>query len=267
MNGLMIPKIFESIPCELTHLFPELSSDFSNRPPNPLAEGASDQLAARVQAENADLGVIYDVDGDRMFFVDETGAFVRGDMVLLLLAQAMIKKYPGSGIVYNVICSHAVPELVTKWGGRPIRSEVGYSNLSRHMRDEDGIMSGELSAHFAFKDNYYADSGFIALVLALQTISEDGRSLAAIIKDFQLYAKGDEINLPVQDIPAVLDKVRQQYKDNIRDEMDGITAEFDNWWFNVRPSNTEPLLRITVEADTQDLLKTKTQELINLINN
>ena len=267
MNGLMIPKIFKAIPCELVHLFPELSSDFSNRSPNPLEPGACDKIGQKIRETKADFGVIYDVDGDRMFCVDEVGELVRGDMVLLLLAKAILKKNPGGGIVYNVICSHAVPELVTKWGGRPIRSEVGYINLSRHMREEASIMSGELSAHFAFRDNFYADSGFIALLLALQNISEDGRKLSEIIKDFQLYAKGDEVNLPVADITAALDKARQQYKDNIKDEIDGITAEFDDWWFNVRPSNTEPLLRITVEADNLALLKTKTQELVNLINN
>ncbi|MBT4349836.1 phosphomannomutase/phosphoglucomutase [bacterium] len=267
MNGLMIPKIFDKIPCELIHLFPDLNSDFSNRPPNPLAEGAADQLAARVQAENADLGVIYDVDGDRMFLVDEKGGFVRGDMVLLLLAQTMLKKYPQGGIVYNLICSHAVPDLVTKWGGRPIRSEVGYVNLSRHMNQEDGIMSGELSAHFAFRDNFYADNGFIALLLVLQTISEGDRKLSEIIKEFQLYAKGDEINLPVEDIPAALDKIRNMFQDNIKDEIDGITAEFEDWWFNVRPSNTEPLLRVTVEAANQPMLQEKTKEIIDLINN
>ena len=135
------------------------------------------------------------------------------------------------------------------------------------MNQEDGIMSGELSAHFAFRDNFYADNGFIALLLVLQTISEGDRKLSEIIKEFQLYAKGDEINLPVEDIPAALDKIRNMFQDNIKDEIDGITAEFEDWWFNVRPSNTEPLLRVTVEAANQPMLQEKTKEIIDLINN
>jgi len=266
MMGILIPKIFEKLPCQLIPLFFELDGRFPNRPPNPLIEGAADKVRQKVLAEKADLGVIYDTDGDRMFLIDEQGNFIRGDMTLLLLAKAMLEKNPGVGIVYNLICSHAVPELVKKWGGKPIRSEVGYRNLAEHMRQEGGLMSGEVSAHFAFKNNFYADSGFIALVLVLQTISEDGRKLSEIIKDYNLYARGDEINIEVDDIKAELEKIRKYYKDNIKDEIDGITVEFNDWWFNVRPSNTEPLLRITVEAKNQKELRKKQEEVLNIIN-
>lgn len=265
MMGILIPKIFEKLPCKLIPLFSELDGRFPNRPPNPLIEGAADKVIKKVLAEKADLGVIYDTDGDRMFLIDEQGGFIRGDMTLLLLAKAMLEKNLGAGVVYNLICSHAVPELVKKWGGKPIRSEVGYRNLAEHMRQEGGLMSGEVSAHFAFKKNFYADSGFIALVLALQTISEDGRKLSEIIKDYNLYARGDEINIEVEDIPKELKKIRSYYKENIRDEFDGITVEFADWWFNVRPSNTEPFLRITVEAKNKVELKKHQEELLNII--
>ena len=267
MNSIMMPHIFDKLPCELIHLFPEMDGDFPNRPPNPLTEGAYKKLADKVLATKADLGIIYDVDGDRIFLVDEKGGFIRGDTVLLFLARAILKKNPGSGIAYNLICSHAVPELIAKWGGKPLRSEVGYRNVARHMREGNGIMSGEVSGHFAFRDNFYADSGFIALLLVLQTLSEDGRPLSEIVKDFSLYYKDDEINLTVDNIKEKLDLFRQKYKDNIKDEMDGITVEFDNWWFNVRASNTEPLLRITVEADNKQLWQEKSKELIDYINN
>ncbi|MCX6786047.1 MAG: phosphomannomutase/phosphoglucomutase [Candidatus Komeilibacteria bacterium] len=266
MAGLMMPLLFKELPCTLIPLFFKPDSNFSNRPPNPLLPGAADKISAKVLAEQADLGIIFDVDGDRIFLIDELGNFIRGDMTLLLLAKALLVKNSGAGVVYNLICSHAVKDLVTKWGGRAIRSEVGYMNLARHMHEEHGLMSGEVSGHYAFKDSFYSDNAFIALVLALQTISEDGRPLSEIIKDYGLYAKGDEINLTVQNIPAKLEKIRKYYAANILDEMDGITVEFADWWFNVRASNTEPLLRITVEAGNKEELKKWQDEVLKVIN-
>jgi len=290
MTGLMIPKIFEKLPGKLIHIFGELDSTFASRPPNPLTEGAWQKCSEKVLAEKADLGLMFDVDGDRLFLIDEQGHFIKGDMTLLLLAKSMLAKYPGMGIVYNLICSHSVKDLVAEWGGQPIRSEVGYMNLARHMREQDGIMSGEVSGHFAFKGNFYSDNAFVALVLALQTISEDGRPLSEIIKDYDLYAKGPEINLRVENISEKLDQIRGFYQENILDEIDGITVEFNNspkvdadaslqgthevlskantsWWFNVRASNTEPLLRVTVEAGSQEELKKHQEEVLAVINN
>jgi len=266
MTGIMTPQIFEKLPCELTHLFAELDSDFKGRAPNPLTKGSYDALAKKVLELKADLGVIFDVDGDRMFLVNEKGEFVKGDMVLLVIAKSILAKNPGAGVVYNLICSHAVKDLVKEWGGRSIRSEVGYLNMARHMREENGIMSGEVSAHFAFAKNYYADSGFIAMVLALQAISSDGRPLSEIIEDFHLYEKSEELNFVVNDVNLELDKFRNTYKENILDEIDGITVEYEDWWFNVRPSNTEPLLRLTVEANSKEILEEKIKELESLID-
>lgn len=266
MTGIMIPQIFAKLPCELVHIFAELDSDFKGRAPNPLTNGSYDALAKKILEVKADLGVIFDVDGDRMFLVDEKGKFVKGDMVLLLLAKSILAKNPGAGVVYNLICSHAVKDLVKEWGGRAIRSEVGYRNMARHMREESGIMSGEVSAHFAFAKNYYADSGFIAMLLALQAVSLETRPLSEIIEDFHIYEKSEEINLEVDNIDLELDKVRNNYQENILDEIDGITVEFADWWFNVRPSNTEPLLRLTIEAKTKKLLAEKVAELESLID-
>jgi len=266
MTGIMTPQIFEKLPCELTHLFAELDSDFKGRAPNPLTKGSYDALAKKVLEIKADLGVIFDVDGDRMFLVNEKGEFVKGDMVLLVIAKSILAKNPGAGVVYNLICSHAVKDLVKEWGGRSIRSEVGYLNMARHMREEGGIMSGEVSAHFAFAKNYYADSGFIAMVLALQALSMDGRPLSEVVEDFHIYEKSEEINVEVNDINLELEKVRNNYRENILDEIDGITVEYKNWWFNVRPSNTEPLLRITVEANSKKLLEEKLAEVLAIID-
>ncbi len=284
MAGLMVTRLFKKLPCSLIPLFFELDGSFSGRPPNPLLPGAWELASQKVLAVKADLGIIFDVDGDRIFLIDEMGNFIRGDMTLLLLAKVILAKSHGAespnskelsrpGIVYNLICSHAVKNLITKWGGRAIRSEVGYMNLARHMHEERGIMSGEVSGHYAFKDNFYSDNAFIALVLALQTISQDGRPLSEIIKDYCLYARGDEINIEVKSIPAKLEKIRRHYQENILDEMDGITVEFPlwpkantSWWFNIRPSNTEPLLRITVEAANQAELKKRQEEVLKVIN-
>jgi len=265
MMGILMPKISEKLSCQFVHLFSELDGKFSNRPPNPLAAGASSKISQKILEEKADFGVMFDSDGDRMFLVDEKGCLIKGDMILALLAKSMLKKHPGGGVVYNLICSHAVPDLINSWGGQAIRSEVGYVNLARHMREEGGIMSGEVSGHFSFKENFYADSGFIAFVLALQTISEDGRKLSEIIQDYSLYVRGDEINLQAENIPEKLEKIRNHYQKNIKDEMDGITVEFSGWWFNIRASNTEPLLRITVEAKNQEELKKRQDEVLNII--
>lgn len=267
MAGLMIPKLFAELPCQLIHIFSELDGNFPNRNPNPLADNASQKVAQKIIKEQADLGVMFDSDADRMFLIDEQGRLITGDLTLILLAKSILEKNPGSGVVYNLICSKAVPDLITRWGGRAIRSEVGYVNLSRHMREEGGVISGEVSGHFALANNYYSDSGFIALMLALQTISEDGRSLSQIIKDYTLYARGDEINLKVDDLAAKLDKIRAHYKNNIKDELDGITVEFPDYWFNVRASNTEPLLRITVEAGNQEELRRRQEEVMRVIGN
>ncbi|MDD4607358.1 MAG: phosphomannomutase/phosphoglucomutase [Patescibacteria group bacterium] len=266
MNGKMAMTILEKMGCQPIPLFIEPDADFPNRPPNPLTQCAEEKIATKITQEGADFGVMFDVDGDRMFLVDEVGNFIPGDMVLLVLARAFLKLHPGSGIAYNLICSHAVPELIQQWGGKAIRSEVGYRNLARHMKEEGGLMSGEVSAHFAFKDNFYADNGFIALALATQAISEDGRLLSEIIKDFKLYYRADEVNLKIDDKDIASDLIRQHYKDNIRDEIDGITIEFDDWWFNVRPSNTEPILRLTVEARDKEMAKEKIDEILKIIN-
>lgn len=266
MNGLMMPKIFAQLPCEFIHLFPDLDGTFPNRAPNPLTAGAPDKLVAKIKEVGADMGFICDVDGDRINIVDENGQFYKGDMTLLPMAKSMLAKHSGAGIVYNLISSHSVKDLIKEWGGRAIRSEVGYLNLARHMRQEGGVMSGEVSAHFAFRDNYYADNAFIALVLALEAISQDGRPVSEIMESYTLYYKSEELNFVVDNITVELDKFRQKYQANLLDEIDGLTFEFDNWWFNVRPSNTEPLLRLTVEAKTPELLADKVKELESLID-
>lgn len=266
MNGILTPQIFKELPCEFIHLFPDLDGTFPNRAPNPLTPGASDKIRDKILETNADLGFICDVDGDRMNLVDEKGNFYKGDMSMLPMAKAMLNKYPGAGIAYNLICSHSVRDLITRWGGKAIRSEVGYLNLARHMREQGGVMSGEVSAHYAFKDNFYADSAFIAMLLTLEAISQDDRPVSQIMAEYTLYHKSEELNFVVKDINTELDKFRQKYQADILDEIDGITVEYPDWWFNIRGSNTEPLLRLTVEAKTPETLSQKIAELESLID-
>ncbi|MFC1687463.1 phosphomannomutase/phosphoglucomutase [Patescibacteria group bacterium] len=265
MAGKVMPELFKKLPCKLIPLNFELDGNFPAHPSNPLLPESQAEIKKRVVAEKADFGIILDGDTDRLFFVTEKGEFVSADTTLLILAKYFIAHNPNAGIAYNVICSKAVRERVKEWGGRPLRSKVGFVFLARAMKKEKGIMSGELSAHYAFRDNYYADSGFIAFLILLMLISEDDKPLSKIIEGINPYAKAPEVNIKVKDIQAIIQKVKEKFSDGEQDELDGITVEYKDWWFNVRPSNTEPLLRITVEGDTEEILKEKQQEVVEFI--
>ncbi len=265
MAGKTMPLIFEKIPCQLIPMNFELDGNFPAHPSNPLLPESQAGITKKVVEEKADFGVILDGDTDRLFFITEKGEFVRADTTLLVLAKYFLEHHKGAGIAYNVICSRAVPERIKEWGGRPLRSPVGFVNVAQAMKDNDGIMGGELSAHYSFRDNYYADSGFIAFIILLMLISEYNQPLSQIIDGLNPYAKGDEINISINNIPEVIAKVKAKFDDGQQDEMDGITVAYDKWWFNVRPSNTEPLLRITLEAENKKLLAEKRDEVVSYI--
>ncbi|MCH7492120.1 phosphomannomutase/phosphoglucomutase [Patescibacteria group bacterium] len=265
LAGKIMPLLFESLPGEIIPLNFKLDGNFPAHPSNPLLPESQVEIKKKVVETKADFGVILDGDTDRLFFIDEMGNFIRADVTLLILAKYFLEKNPNAGIVYNVICSKAVPEKIRAWGGRPIRSAVGFVNLARAMQDNNGVMSGELSAHYAFKDNYYADSGFISFVILLMLISQHDKKLSQITAGLSPYFKSDEINIEIDNIPAIITKVKKKYNDGHQDELDGLTVEYEDWWFNVRPSNTEPLLRITIEGDTKELLEQKQKEIINFI--
>lgn len=261
MAGKVLPELFKHLPGKLIPLNFKLDGNFPAHPSNPLMPESQVQIKKAVVDEKADFGVIFDGDTDRLFFVTERGEFIRADATLLVLAKHFLEHNPGAGIAYNVICSRAVPQRITEWGGRPLRSKVGFVNLARTMRENGGVMSGELSAHYAFKDNFYADSGFVALAILLELISAHDKKLSEIIDGLIPYAKGDEMNFEVNNIPDIIMKIKKEYGDGEQDELDGLTVQYDTWWFNARPSNTEPLLRVTVEADTPELLTEKQDEL------
>ena len=270
--GHVISKIKDMLPVKIIPLNFEPNGNFPNHAPNPLEEGSIDGIGETIRKEKADFGFIFDGDADRVFLLDENGQLVRADATLLLLARYFLGKNPGMAVAYNAICSKAVPEFVRKWGGNPIRTKVGFVNVRAGILENNGIMGGELSGHYCFKDNYYMDSGMIAFSVLLQIISKDISAssniskVSEIVKELSPYAKPSELNFKVQDKDSILERAKQKYSDGKQDFLDGITVEYENWWFNMRPSNTEPLLRLTVEANTQELLAQKQDELSSLIS-
>ena len=266
MAGKIMPILTEGLPLNIIPLNFKLDGSFPAHPSNPLLPESQKEICETVIKEKADFGIIMDGDTDRLCFVDEKGKFIPADMTLLLLAKVFLEKEPGTGIVYNLLCSKIVPEMVKNWGGVPIKSKVGYINISKLMREQNGIVGGELSSHYSFRDNGYSDSGFIAFVTLLQLLSKYEQPLSEIVKPFYKYFKSPEINFSVTDKDAILEKVKEKYSDGNQDFLDGITVEYKDWWFNARPSNTEPLLRLTIEADTQELLDKKVKELTKIIS-
>ena len=265
LAGKIMPLLAQHLPIQIIPLNFELDGNFPAHPSNPLLPESQAAAKEAIAKNQANFGVIFDGDTDRLIFLDEQGNFIAPDLVLLILAREFLNREPGKGIVYNVICSKAVPETVSQWGGKPLRSQVGYVNISRVMREQDGIMGGELSSHYSFRDNAFADSGFIAFLILLQLLSQDGRPLSQIAGELKKYFKSEEINLEVSDRQAVIAKIKEKYSAGQQDELDGLTVEYADWWFNARPSNTEPLLRLTIEANTAGLLAQKQKELLAFI--
>jgi phosphomannomutase len=211
------------------------------------------------------VGMAFDGDADRVFLVDERAEDVTGSMLTALVAAAMLEREPGAKIVYNLICSWTVPEVIEEHGGIPIRTRVGHSFIKEVMAETGAIFGGEHSGHYYFRDNYRADSGLIAAVVALGELSASTGPLSDLLAPFRRYATSGEINSRVDDPQAKIDEIAEALSDGRQDRLDGLTVEFDDWWCNVRASNTEPLLRLNVEARTDELLAAETEELLALI--
>jgi phosphomannomutase len=214
-----------------------------------------------------DLGAAFDGDADRVFLVDEKGQLVGGDILTAMVASRMLEQHPGSAVVYNLISSRGVPELITAQGGRPIRSRVGHSYIKETMRREDAVFGGEHSGHFYFRDNWYADSGMAALLYALELVSQAGKPLSEVIAPLDHRFRSGEINSEVADAAEVVGAIEEHYRREGAeiDHLDGVTVNFPAWWFNVRASNTQPLLRLYVEADDRETLDAKTAEVLAMI--
>ena len=257
MAGKLIPEFFKNLPCKLTPLYFELDGSFPNHPASPIEPENTEELRKVVVEQKLDLGVAFDGDADRMFLVDGSGKLLGGDVVTGLVAKKVLEKAPGVAVVYNLICSRLVPEAIAKAGGRPIRSRVGHAYIKPLMKTQNAIFGGEHSGHFYFRENWYADSGVIALVVCLELLSEAGKPLAELAREIDPYFRSGEINFRVSDQQGVIEKVAGRFADGKADREDGLTVEYPDWWFNLRPSNTEPLLRLNVEAVSAKLLEEK----------
>ncbi|MGH7737840.1 MAG: phosphomannomutase/phosphoglucomutase [Candidatus Tyrphobacter sp.] len=265
MAGRTVPFVFKYLPCEVIPLYFELDGSFPNHPASPIEPENMADLQAAVKRHGCDLGVAFDGDADRMFVVDEKAQIVDGSTVTALVARNTLAKHPGAKILYNLICSRSVPEIVERAGGIPIRSKVGHSIIKRTMREEDIVFGGEHSGHFYFKDNWYADSGMIALMQCLEAFSQEARPVSEIIAPMNTRFRSGEINTRVDDVSATLARVQSHYADAEIDHLDGVTISYPDWWLNVRPSNTEPLLRLNVEGDSKELMERHRDEALSLI--
>lgn len=265
MAGNIIPKLFSHLRCDLIPMFFELDGSFPHHLASPIEPENIAPLREKVLAEKADLGVAFDGDADRMFLVDEKAQPLGGDMITAMVAKNLLKKEKGATILYNLICSKAVPQIIEGSGGRAIRTRVGHALIKPLMKKHNAVFGGEHSGHFYFRNNWFADSGLIALLVCLELISEEDKLLSALIRSIDPYFRTGEINSRVDDIPKKLKEIEKHYSFGKIDRLDGITADFGDWWFNVRPSNTEPLLRLNIEADTKEKLEKKKQELLKLI--
>lgn len=262
MGGMTVPAVFKHLPCDVVSLFFELDGTFPNHPANPLEPENIRDLQRAIKEHNCDLGVAFDGDADRMFILDENAKLVSGDIVTALVAANILKQRRGEKMLYNVVCSKTVEETIRKHSGVPRRAPVGHSLIKKIMRDEDIIFGGEHSGHFYFRDNWYADSGMIALLQCLQLFSECGTTVSESIRPIDTRFRSGEVNRTVSDAKAIVEKIVQHFSDAKIDYLDGVTIEYPTWWANIRSSNTEPLLRFNVEADSQGVMEEKLQTLL-----
>jgi phosphomannomutase len=265
MGGLVVPPVMERLPVTLHHLFAELDGTFPNHPADPIDPANQRDLKQVVREHGADVGMAFDGDADRVFLVDEQAGDVSGSLLTALVAAAMLERTPDAKIVYNLICSWTVPEVIRERGGIPIRARVGHSFIKHVMAETGAVFGGEHSGHYYFRDNYNADSGLIAAVIALGELSKSELTLSQLLEPYRRYHSSGEINSRVDDPEGKIDDIDDAFREGRRDRLDGLTVEFDDWWCNVRPSNTEPLLRLNVEAKTPELLAARTEELLALI--
>ncbi len=265
MGGHVAPAVFDGLPFEVTWLYQELDGTFPNHPADPLNPANIVDLQAAVRTHGADIGLAFDGDADRVFLVDEAGAGVSGSLTTALLAQGILAKNPGETVLHNLICSKSVPEVIRESGGTPVRTKVGHSYIKAVMAETGAIFGGEHSAHYYFRDNYRADSGLIASMIVLEQLSVSGATLSALIAPLDRYAASGEVNSTVDDADAALARVTAAYPEADVDDTDGRTFDFGDWWFNLRPSNTEPLLRLNLEAADRAACDARTDEVLALI--
>jgi phosphomannomutase len=265
MAGKTVPRVFEQLPFEVVPLYFELDGTFPNHPANPIEEDNIKDLRAAVLEHGCDVGIAFDGDADRMFLVDEKAAPISGSLTTAMVARTLLNKSPGEKVIYNLICSWTVPEVIAENGGIPIRTRVGHSFIKGVMAETGAIFGGEHSGHYYFRDNFRADSGMIAALLVLEAMSAADGPLSETLEPFRRYEDSGEINSEVSDQQFMIEKLAKTYSDGKQDHTDGLTVEYEDWWFNCRASNTEPLLRLNLEARTRPLMETKRDEVLGVI--
>ena len=268
MAGAMLPPVLEQLPqIEAVTCFFEPDGTFPNHEPNPLLPENREFIVAKVREEGAELGIAFDGDADRCFFVDDTGEFVPGDFVTALLAESILEKEPGGKVIYDLRASWAVPETVERAGGVALVNRVGHAFIKHRMRKEGAVFGGEVSGHYYFRDFSQADSGVVPFLLMLELISKKGRKLSEILAPYrERYFITGELNTPVADVPLKLQELKERFREEGEvSHLDGISVDAADWHFNVRPSNTEPLLRLNLEARSQELMERKRDEVLGLI--
>jgi phosphomannomutase len=266
MGGTMLPPVLERLPIETVRCYFEPDGSFPNHEPNPLLPENREFIVRKTLDEGADLGVAFDGDGDRCFFVDDTGEFVPGDFVTALFAESVLEKEPGAKVIYDVRASRAVPDTIGRAGGVALVNRVGHAFIKARMRKDEAAFGGEVSGHYYFRDFSQADSGVVPFLLMLELISKRGSRLSEILAPFRSrYFITGEINTPVPDVALKLQELKERYADGRVSHLDGISVDFDDWHFNVRPSNTEPLLRLNLEATSEELMEQKRDEVLEVI--
>ncbi len=269
MAGLVAPKLFDRLPCKVTRLCFEIDGTFPNHEANPLIEENRRDITEEVVRQKADVGIAWDGDADRCFFIDGSGEFIAGDFVTALLAEAFLLKNPGATIIYDLRASHAVKDVAARYGGRALMNRVGHAFIKQRMRQDDASFGGEVTGHYYFRDFYYCDNGFIPALLMLELMSKKNQSLHALVQPFrEKYFISGEINTKLasmQEVPQKLAAIEARYKDATLARMDGLSVDYPDWHFNVRPSNTEPLLRLNLEAASPAQMQQKRDEVLALI--
>ena len=269
MAGLVAPPMFDRLPCRTTRLCFTIDGTFPNHEANPLIEENRRDITAEVVRQNADIGIAWDGDADRCFFIDGSGEFISGDFITALLAEAFLLKYGPATVIYDLRASHAVRDIVAKYGGRALMNRVGHAFIKQRMRQEDGIFAGEVTGHYYFRDFYYADNGFIPALLILELMSKKNQSLRDLLQPFrERYFISGEINTKlasIDEVPKKLAAIEARYKDAQIAKMDGISIDYPDWHCNVRGSNTEPLLRLNLEAESPEMMEKKRDEVLEVI--
>ena len=269
MAGLVAPLLFERLPCKVTKLCFDIDGTFPNHEANPLIEENRRDITAEVIRQRADVGIAWDGDADRCFFIDGSGEFISGDFITALLAEAFLIKTPGATVIYDLRASHAVRETAAHYGSRALMNRVGHAFIKQRMRQEDALFAGEVTGHYYFKDFYYCDNGFIPALLILELMSRKNMPLHDLLAPFrERYFISGEINTrlsSMEDVPAKLSAIESHYQDATIARIDGVSVDYPDWHFNVRASNTEPLLRLNLEATTPQEMEKRRDEVLGLI--